>query len=104
MNEIKFVTTMMNGQIDGIYTQPFDDIVRIEVAPKRSTVGMYVVSFTYDSTDGYWCVGHPDSYVDYEGVRYSGEEVEKLRNLLERKKIERALDRLAGAGDGEAAI
>lgn len=100
MNEIKFVTTRrMHGPIEDEYTQPFDDIVKIEMNEESPITGRYIVYFTYDGTAGYWCVGHPDSYVDYEGVRYSGEEVEKLRNLLERKKIEHALDRLAG---GEA--
>lgn len=105
MNEIKYVTTLSrHGPIDGAYTQPFDDIVKIDMNPNSPNVGGYIVYFTYGSVGGRWSVGHPDSYVDYEGVRYSGEEVEKLRNLLERKEIEHALDRLAGAGDGEAAI
>lgn len=102
MNEIKYVTTRVsNGDVDGEYIEQFDDIVKIELLPNNPTVGRYAVHFTSGHVNGYWTVGHPDSYVDYGGIRYSGEELEKLRNLLEKKAIERMLDRMGGGGTGE---
>ena len=99
MNEIKYVTTH-GSNVDGEYIERFIDIVKIELLPNNPTIGRYAVHFTSGHGNGCWTVGHPDTYVDYGGIRYSGEEVEKLRNLLERKKIERALDWLDN-GTGE---
>lgn len=92
MNEIKYIT------LDGDeYIVRFDDIVKIDTLPSSMTVervGGYVVNFTAGNKSDYWTVGGPGSYVDYRGIRYNGEEIERLRAVLEREKIEKMLWRM----------
>ena len=88
------VTNIVDGPVVDEHIERFDDIVRIELKPNNPTVGRYVVYFTAVDKIGSWSVGHPDSYVKYGGVMYRGEAVEKLRNLLERKKISAMLEKM----------
>ena len=95
MNELKYmVTNIVGGPVIDEYIEQFDDILEIELLSNNPSVGRYVVYYTVGDKIGHWTVGHPDSYVEYDGIMYKGEEIEKLRNLLEQKKIKAMLERM----------
>ena len=95
MNEIKYVTTTRaDGPVVDEHIVRFDDILEIELLSNNPSVGRYVVNFTAGNKNDCWTVGGPGSYVKYDDVMYKGEEIEKLRNLLEQKKIKAMLERM----------
>ena len=88
--------------LDGEYVQPFiqeyDELVGIDILRRIKpfpAVGKYMVSCRSEGGNiGTWTVGGPGTYVDYKGIRYEGDGLERLRALLEKEKVERLLERM----------
>lgn len=89
----------MRGECVRPYIQEYDALVGIDIL--RGTkifpaVGKYMVSYRCEGGDsGTWTAGGPGTYVDYKGIRYEGDGLERLRALLEKEKIEKLLEAMA---------
>lgn len=98
-NTIRYMVTDEQGNMAKPYIQEFDDLEGIDTLPEGASVfpavGKYIVKFSYDDRHGCtWTVGGPGTYVDYKGIRYEADGVERLRAMLEREKIEKMLERM----------
>ena len=106
-NTIRYMVSDMRGECVRPYIQEYDALVGIDILrgtkifPAVGTkifpaVGKYMVSYRCEGGDsGTWTAGGPGTYVDYKGIRYEGDGLERLRALLEKEKIEKLLEAMA---------
>lgn len=97
-NTIRYMVSDMRGECVRPYIQEYDVLVGIDIL-RRTTifpaVGKYLVSYRSEGGDiGSWTVGGPGTYVDYKGIRYEGDRLERLRVLLEKEKVMNLLERM----------